>query len=127
MAVALRALCKVLADRNRVRITKALTESDLCVCELADVLNMRQTTLSNHLAKMRAAGIVEARRDGTWIYYRIAPEALEAVTRLLQLFEADIRDDSDIARDLERLRSRLAMRVNGRCMRSYGQLKENNS
>ncbi|NOG93415.1 MAG: winged helix-turn-helix transcriptional regulator [Armatimonadetes bacterium] len=108
------ALGKALADETRLKILAALCRSDLCVCELSDALALPQPRISNHLGWLRREGFVKTRRDGTWIYYGISPEVrptLEAVS------ERGLSLDGPEAKRLER---RLAMRVGGKCLRSYG-------
>jgi ArsR family transcriptional regulator len=116
------AIFRALGEPARLRIALVLCESDLCVCELADTLQLPQSTLSNHLSKMRDIGLVRTRKDGTWIYYQLAMRS--AVKSALDAFGDKLKADKQHLMDAQRLRSRLAMRVNGKCMRSYGQLKE---
>lgn len=69
---------KALADETRLRIYSLLTKAELCVCELEDILGLSQSLVSNHLAVLRRAGLVTARRDAEdarWIFYRADPEA----------------------------------------------------
>ena len=68
---------KFLSDGNRLRILAALAESETCVCDLIDDLGLSQTLVSYHLAKLRKAGLVRARREAQWIYYSLDPEAWE--------------------------------------------------
>ncbi len=73
---------KALADETRLRIFTLLTRRELCVCEIEDMLNLSQSLVSNHLAVLRAAGLVKARRDAEdarWIFYRADPEAAAAL------------------------------------------------
>ena len=73
---------KALADETRLRIFVLLTRQELCVCEIEDVLNLSQSLVSNHLAVLRQAGLVKARRDAEdarWIFYRADPEAAAAL------------------------------------------------
>jgi ArsR family transcriptional regulator len=73
---------KALADETRLRIFALLTRQELCVCEIEDILNLSQSLVSNHLAVLRQAGLVRARRDetdGRWIFYRADPEAAAAL------------------------------------------------
>lgn len=73
---------KALADETRLRIFTLLTRQELCVCEIEDMLNLSQSLVSNHLAVLRQAGLVRARRDETdarWIFYRADPEAVAAL------------------------------------------------
>ena len=63
---------KALADRTRLRILALLMDGEVCVCDIHDTLRLPQPTASRHLAYLRRAGLVEARRDGTWMHYRLA-------------------------------------------------------
>jgi ArsR family transcriptional regulator len=63
---------KALSDRTRLRILALLVDGELCVCHIHDVLRLPQPTTSRHLAYLRRAGLVEARREGTWMHYRLA-------------------------------------------------------
>ena len=67
-------LFSILADPTRLRALMLIqAEGELCVCELIFALDESQPKISRHLALMREAGIVESRRQGTWMYYRINP------------------------------------------------------
>jgi ArsR family transcriptional regulator len=73
---------KALADETRLRIFALLTRQELCVCEIEDILSLSQSLVSNHLAVLRGAGLVKARRDAEdarWIFYRADPEAAAAL------------------------------------------------
>ena len=61
----LAALLRVLGDDTRLRIFALLTRAELCVCEIEDILGLSQSLVSNHLAVLRRAGLVKARRDGS--------------------------------------------------------------
>ena len=70
-------LLRVLGDENRLRIFSLLARSEMCVCEIEDATGLSQSLVSNHLAALRRAGLVESRRDdedGRWIFYRANPE-----------------------------------------------------
>ena len=62
---------KALADETRLRILALLTHGELCVCDLMAVLQLPQSTVSRHLAYLRNAGLVDDRRQGVWMYYRL--------------------------------------------------------
>ncbi len=66
---------KALADATRLRILGLLTTGEVCVCHIHESLKVSQPKTSRHLAYLRRAGIVETRRDGLWVYYRLAPAA----------------------------------------------------
>lgn len=71
---------KALADPTRVAIVNSLSAADeVCVCNLTATFDLSQPTISHHLKILREAGLVEASRRGTWAYYRLVPESLEAL------------------------------------------------
>lgn len=63
---------KALADRTRLRILGLLLDGEICVCNIHDSLGLPQPKTSRHLAYLRRAGLVEARKDGLWVHYRLA-------------------------------------------------------
>ena len=74
----LETLFKALADRTRLRILGLLLGGEVCVCDLHESLKIPQPKASRHLAYLRRAGLVEARKKGLWVHYRLAP-ATDAV------------------------------------------------
>jgi ArsR family transcriptional regulator len=71
---------KALSDPTRVAIVNRLTTSDaVCVCDLTAAFDLSQPTISHHLKILRDAGLVEAERRGTWAYYRLVPDAIDAL------------------------------------------------
>ena len=63
---------KALGDRSRARILKMLEEHELCVCQIREVLGLKQSTVSKHLAILKKAGLVNHRREGTWAFYSLS-------------------------------------------------------
>jgi ArsR family transcriptional regulator, arsenate/arsenite/antimonite-responsive transcriptional repressor len=75
---------KALADPTRVAIVNHLSAVDeVCVCNLVDAFELSQPTISHHLRILREAGLVESSRRGTWAFYRLVPEALDALRSTL--------------------------------------------
>jgi ArsR family transcriptional regulator len=77
---------RILGDDNRLRMFALLTKAELCVCEIEDLLGLSQSLVSNHLAALRRAGLVESRRDeedARWVFYRACPEASAALRERL--------------------------------------------
>jgi DNA-binding transcriptional ArsR family regulator len=71
---------KALADPTRVAIVNTLSAADeVCVCHLTETFQLSQPTISHHLRILREAGLVESSRRGTWAYYRLVPEAIDAL------------------------------------------------
>jgi ArsR family transcriptional regulator len=79
VAQELAARFKALADPSRVAIVNRLAGAEeVCVCDLIGTLGLAQPTVSHHLKVLREAGLVEvARKRGTWVYYRLVPEAVD--------------------------------------------------
>jgi ArsR family transcriptional regulator len=71
------------ADPLRWRILTLLAEEELCVCHLVEALDAPQSLISHHLRVLRDAGLVEGERFRYWIYYRLRPEAVQALGRAL--------------------------------------------
>ena len=78
-----RQLFKALADPVRLEVLQALAGGERCVCELTQGLGLAQSRLSFHLKVMREAGLIEAREQGRWVYYRLRPGALEQLQGFL--------------------------------------------
>jgi len=64
-------ITKALADENRLRILMALTAGELCVCQITAFLGLAPSTVSKHMHILRQAGLVESRKEGRWMYYRL--------------------------------------------------------
>ena len=78
----LAATLKAVADPARIRLLsliQAQPEGEACVCELTEPLGLGQPTVSHHLRVLEDAGFLSHERRGRWVYYRVVPEALEAV------------------------------------------------
>lgn len=64
-------ICKALADANRLKIIKLLSQGDKCGCELLEVLAVSQPTLSHHMKVLSACGLVKVQKSGKWCHYSI--------------------------------------------------------
>jgi ArsR family transcriptional regulator, arsenate/arsenite/antimonite-responsive transcriptional repressor len=94
---------KALSDETRLRIVALLFRGELCVCDLMAILDLPQSTVSRHLATLRHVGLVEDRRQGVWMYYRLA--GIDPLHRdLLDLLERHTKDLPQAERDREALR-----------------------
>src|SRR6476469_7610761 len=80
-------LFKALADPARVRIVNVLATSgeSVCVCHLTEPLGLSQPTVSHHLKKLTDAGLLEREQRGKWAYYSLRPEAVDALTSVVDL------------------------------------------
>jgi len=83
-------LFQALADEHRLAIVASLAQTDgeICVCDFTDCLPLNQPTVSHHLRILRETGLVTSERRGTWVYYRLAPDAKRRLQQSLRfLFE----------------------------------------
>lgn len=92
-----------LADRTRLRLLNLMRGGEVCVCFFVEGLSAPQPTISRHLAYLRRAGLVKARRDGKWMHYSIAIPTDEGMRRILEDTLARLADDPEMARDRERI------------------------
>lgn len=99
------AMLRAIADQTRLRILTLLSQRELCVCQLVDVLGEGQSKVSRHLAHLRNAGLVIDRREGLWIYYSLS-EPQSQLQRLLGQWLPVVGSDFPAARqDLEKLQN----------------------
>lgn len=96
-------LFKALGDETRLRIVALLSHGELCVCHLEAALRLSQPNVSRHLAILRAASVVEHRREGSWVYYRLAAQDDLDCERQLSTLMRSFARRSVLKRDLDRL------------------------
>jgi ArsR family transcriptional regulator len=85
-AVELARLFKAMGDPVRLRLLSLIAShagGEACVCDLTDVFDLTGPTISHHLKVLREAGLISGERRGTWIYYRVHPEALGRLSAVL--------------------------------------------
>jgi ArsR family transcriptional regulator len=96
-------LFQALADRTRLRLLNLMAEQEICVCYFVQVLNAPQSKISRHLAYLRNTGIVQARRDGKWMHYRLKTPTDAHEAAILQSALAALRNNSEVQEDVVRL------------------------
>ncbi len=96
-------LFKALGDRTRLRLLSLLGDDEVCVCFFVEVLGQSQPKISRHLAYLRRAGVVAARREGKWMHYRVVEPADERAARVLKETRAWLAEDQEMRRDRDRL------------------------
>jgi len=96
-------LFRALADPTRLRLINLMSEQEICVCYFIEVIGAPQPKISRHLAYLRRAGIVAARREGKWMHYRLrVPESSHAASILKTTLET-LKQDQKMQKDCERL------------------------
>jgi ArsR family transcriptional regulator len=97
------ALFAALADRTRLRLMHLMDGREVCVCYFVEILKQGQPKISRHLAYLRRAGIVAARREGKWMHYRIERPAEVAACAVLDAALRSCKADREMQSDLKRL------------------------
>lgn len=95
---------RALGDETRVRILALLVHGELCVCHLEKALDLSQPNCSRQLGILKMAGIVDSRRDGTWVYYRITDQEHESVKNVLEVVAKTFGSERALRGDLVRLK-----------------------
>jgi DNA-binding transcriptional ArsR family regulator len=104
-------ICRALGDAIRWRIVRLAAHDALCVCELADILEMPQSSVSSHVQVIRKAGLLESEKCEKWTYFRIEARYL----KLFRLLEAEAAPDLVWASDDRKASKRLSERAGSCC------------
>ena len=105
------ALFKALADETRLRILGLLVGGEVCVCDIHESLKIAQPKASRHLAYLRRAGLVETRRDGLWIHYRLANPSDPVTAAIGDAVRRALTHVDAVRKDGDRLRKRIGSRA----------------
>nr|PZN69073.1 MAG: transcriptional regulator [Bacillota bacterium] len=91
-------LMKALADATRLKLLKLIWDQERCVCELQPILGISQPAVSQHIAKLKAAGLVRERRAGMWVYYQAnRARLLEGLEAFKAFLDADLSTIPELA------------------------------
>ncbi len=96
-------LFAALADPTRLRLLNLIGGREVCVCYFVEILRQGQPKISRHLAYLRRAGLVTARREGKWMHYRIEPPADPRAASILDATLKSFATDGNMQTDLARL------------------------
>lgn len=112
------AALKALGDENRLRALLACSERELCVCQITELLRLAPSTVSKHMSILRQADLVESRKEGRWIYYRLSTEFATAPVRgIVDALCAQLTADPKWKRDRATLAEILATDPEELCRR----------
>lgn len=98
-------LFKAFADPTRLRLLNLLRAGEVCVCDLVAVIDAPQPKISRHLAYLRRAGLVQVRRQGLWMYYRLAEPRTDLHRKLIDCVGSCLGDLAQFKKDLASLPS----------------------
>jgi DNA-binding transcriptional ArsR family regulator len=118
------AIARALSDENRTRAVMFLRKGEMCVCQIVEMLGLAPSTVSKHLDILASAGLIESRKAGRWVYYRLpqapAPRAAEALGWLSESLAKDPR----VVEDANRAKGVMKMDKEGLCCRYKRAAKE---
>lgn len=96
---------KALSDKNRLRILKALQSKVLCVCEIRELLQLANSTVSQHLKILRESEFIIEQKDGRWVNYQINPRPSDTrIISILSSLDFWINDNNQVITDLEKVK-----------------------
>ena len=96
-------LFQALGDRTRLRLLNLIGSNEVCVCLFVEALGESQPKISRHLAYLRRAGVVTARREGKWMHYRIAEPSNPVATEIMRGLGRWLTTDPEMQQDRARL------------------------
>lgn len=97
-------LFKALADRTRLRLINLLGDDEICVCFFVEVLKTNQPKISRHLAYLKRAGVVSARREGKWMHYKIVEPPDSHAANIFREVRTWLENDASMQNDRNRLK-----------------------
>jgi len=111
---------KALADENRMRLLYALRGGELCVCQLIALLGLAPSTVSKHLTILRAARLLESRKEGRWMYYRLSGKfSTPSAGKLLALLFKDMAKTRRMVLDRKKLKRICGEEMGKLCRRLF--------
>ena len=113
-------LIKALGDENRLRIFMMLRHGELCVCQIIEMLELAQSTVSKHLLVLKQARLIESRKNGRWIYYRLADnDSSSASLAIRDYLEKQLHQDTRINTDDKALKQLRKLDPEQICQRQH--------
>ena len=114
-------ITKALADENRLRMIMALEGGELCVCRITELMGLAVSTVSKHLSILYQAGLVNARKEGRWMYYSLPGKGSPTAAREgVAWVRRSLMGSERVAGDAKRLKRVLAMDLGELCKRQCG-------
>jgi ArsR family transcriptional regulator len=94
---------QALGDNTRLRLLNLMGDQEICVCYFVEILGQPQPKISRHLAYLRSAGIVKARREGKWMHYRIVMPSNEGAAKVLREILDWLKEEKTMQTDRAKL------------------------
>jgi ArsR family transcriptional regulator, arsenate/arsenite/antimonite-responsive transcriptional repressor len=97
-------ILKALGDPARLNLLKVLSGKELCVCEIEEMMNMKQTTVSQQLRRLKEANLVIERKDGWWSYYSLDRNTLDGfLESFKEFFAAHLEEQGEFPEEYRRI------------------------
>ena len=93
-----------LSDPNRLRLLAACLDQERCVCQLVELIDLSNASISKHLAVLRNAGLLESRKEGRWVHYQTPPTPAPLIDDALTLVRQHAMDEEQIQTDIIKLK-----------------------
>lgn len=113
-------ISKALADENRARVLVFLQTGELCVCQIMEMLHLAPSTVSKHLDILHQAGLIESRKEGRWVYYRLPEKPSACAGAAIDWLHAAAARDSQAMKDRKQIKAVLKMNKEQLCCRYKG-------
>ena len=112
---------KALSDKNRLRVISALMKHDeLCACQITELIQVTAATVSRHLSQLISSQLVDSRKEGRWVYYRLCRERKE-FEYLFNWIETQLIDNNDASVDAKQLITIIAYDQEDLCRKQRGE------
>jgi ArsR family transcriptional regulator len=102
-------ITKALSDENRVRILLFLKESELCLCQIIEMLQLSAATVSKHMSILSMAGLVDVRKEGRWHFYRLSEEPTAEVAAAIEFLSKALANSRPIKADKAKVKKVIKM------------------
>lgn len=109
-------ITRALSDETRVRVLMMLSGGELCLCQIIEILKLAPSTVSKHMSILRQAGLVETRKEGRWIYYRLTDSKNRPANEILKWLKKHLENDRKVLADVKQLRKTLKMSKDRLCL-----------
>ena len=110
------AISKALADENRVRALMLLSQGELCLCQIIEMLGLAPSTVSKHMAALRQARLVETSKCGRWIYYRlVGKDGPKSAQQAIRWVQRTLTQERQVVKDAKRLKTVLKIDTEELC------------
>jgi ArsR family transcriptional regulator len=96
---------KALSDKNRMIMVKLLSERELCVCEITELLNLAASTVSKHLTVLKNAGLIVDRKEKRWVIYSINLKCIIDMKNIIEIVSRTLEDDEKVKEKILKIKS----------------------